>query len=609
MKKLNVNRDILTKGKVFALSLLLLGTAIIPTGCKKREVPKEEGTSQVFYLDQINTKDNSATFFNVGNFFVKGKSNLKDIQKANKKGVPAGVIINTVAENKAMIYKDAQYAKYILENSSIDYPVYLDVTNLLNNESLRMDEIITLISAFCSKLSSNNFFVGICGSSEDIKRLEENDKDGLLKAYISLPLDSSENTISTDIKNSIIDGNLNQISGFTNDDIYYVKEGDRLSDIAFAYELSVEDLLSYNNLKLDTDISEIEMLRIPTRNIPRVKTVNHTVENGSEPRIGLDMSYAQGNYKTDWDKLKENVSFIILRASYATVADEYFESFAEQCMQKNIPIGAYCFNECNPNDISNEDFKKLCENQTQKFIDTISGKHITLPAYLDQEKEYRYNEDQVVIMLDTWYEMLTNAGYTPGFYTTKSIYQEFKAKYDNRYGEGSLDKKFDRWIGGDFDYFNDAGFYWSKKTNTPMPYNSLVNLLSNKPLSPEDFSSSRWDLDGADIVQISEQGIGFGTGNGEGCVDVNITFKDYLNMAVEESVISEKEAKFLETMTPEQVSKVWYGFQTWYNCNPVEVGVLFGVTSAAACIALYTLFKNRQKLSKKFSMKVKTLRR
>lgn len=50
-------------------------------------------------MDKIKTGDNDVSLFNVGNFNVKGKSGLNDILKANKKNVPAGAIINTIAEN------------------------------------------------------------------------------------------------------------------------------------------------------------------------------------------------------------------------------------------------------------------------------------------------------------------------------------------------------------------------------------------------------------------------------------------------------------------------------------------------------------------------------
>ena len=48
-------------------------------------------------------------------------------------------------------------------------------------------------------------------------------------------------------------------------------------------------------------------------------------------------------------------------------------------------------------------------------------------------------------------------------------------------------------------------------------------------------------------------------------------------------------------MTPEQMSRIWYGFSNWCDCNPIEIGVLFGVTSGIAIIALYKVFKSKKK--------------
>ena len=601
MKKLEINRNLINSGKAFILSAVLLGSIMTFGGCKKKEVPDDTLTVQVMHIDSIKANDNSGSLFNVGNFKIKGNSNLNDIKRANKKGVPVGIIINTIAENKADIYKDAQYAKYLLENSDIDYPVYLDVTELLNNEKLRMDEIMTLISAFCSKLSSNKFYVGICGTYADLELLKNIDNNNILSAYTTLTLNENEEniTLSKSERAFIEENELNNPSGFTCDDIYYVKDGDKLSEIAFNYELSVEDLLSYNGLKSDAKISDITMLRIPTRNIPRVRTINRSVANMSDtPLIGADISYAQGNNKFDLDKMKSSLDFAIIRASQYFEADEYFEKNIDRCMQAGLPVRAYCFNEITPNHPDDADFKSAVEKQTQVFLDTISGKHITLPAYLDQEKEYKYSENQVVIMLDNWYDAMIKAGYTPGIYMPKSIYLDFKTKYDNRYGKGTFDSKFDRWIAGDYDYFNEANFYWDDEVNTPLPYNSLINLLNNKQLTPSDLSSERWDVENADIVQISEMGIaeGYGLGSEKNYVDIDITFKNYIEIAYEESLISEKEAEFLRTMEPEQVSKLWYGFSTWCNCNPLEVGALCGVTSAALVLAVYKIFKNKERL-------------
>ena len=57
---------------------------------------------------------------------------------------------------------------------------------------------------------------------------------------------------------------------------------------------------------------------------------------------GIDLS--THNQVTDWDKVRQAVDFIILRAGYgAGNIDEKLVPYAAACMEKGIPLGLYWF--------------------------------------------------------------------------------------------------------------------------------------------------------------------------------------------------------------------------------------------------------------------------
>ena len=47
----------------------------------------------------------------------------------------------------------------------------------MDNDSLRVDEVLSLISDFCSKLSTNRIYVGVAGTEANIAKLKEYDAD------------------------------------------------------------------------------------------------------------------------------------------------------------------------------------------------------------------------------------------------------------------------------------------------------------------------------------------------------------------------------------------------------------------------------------------------
>lgn len=573
------------KNRVAALSLsaTMLGTiALGLNGCSEKKYESQSDYYEVS-MDEVNPGENRAVLFNIGNYKISGRSNLHSVINANESGVAAGLIINTNAENKYDIYRDVEYVKYIIENSKVDYPVYLDVSRMMVNQKIRIDEILTLISSFCSKLSSNKIYVGVCGTEQDIKTLKDNDTGSVLSAYDILLLDNDpeinlevSSTIRknddeifytySNLQSIINEKNLNNPENFKLDHIHYVEDGERFSDIAFLYGISVEDLLLYNGYDLNTNISNIDKVRIPSVFLSTSKNEFSAIKN-DKPLVGVDISCYQNDI--DWNKMKEKVDFAIIRASWSTNVDTTYEIKAQKCMEYNIPMGAYCFNECRSEKyLNNDELKKAIEKQTSVFLEAISGKLITYPVYFDHEVGQDYTEEQVVVMLDTWHEMTSKAGYIPGFYSSQSTYQIFKRLYDSRYGQGSLDEKFDIWIAGDFNYFNNKGIYYR---GADVDIDNVRKNISD--VKTTDLSSPKYDLIAADVVQITERGVNSGATNDNGKVDIDVTFNKYVDKYVDFEQLTDEEKEFLATIEPEQKSEIIYEFSKFINGNIKGIGI------------------------------------
>lgn len=601
MKVQNVNHKLLKRIGAFALSAVALGSAIIYPHISKKSSGDMPVTTYNVFIDEVKKGTANTVLLNMGNHIVKGKSDELDIIRASKKNVPVGLIINTIASNKSEIYKDVEYVKYLLSKYDINYPVYLDVDRILSQESLRIDEMFQLITSFCTTLDANKVFVGICGSEDNINILKKNDTNKILSEYDTLIMKNNKNldlehSVSSIIKQSedgsfytnldiesiIGERNLNNKDNFKYDNVYEVKDGDKVSDIAFSNGLSVEDLLSYNNLSLEHGLDGVNRLRIPTSYYNDLFAKKFDPVILDEPIVGIDISYYQSHL--NWEEIKQKCSFVIMKSNQGESESLNFSVNAKKCMDYNIPMGVYCFNNYGlENGVARTDaeFKLLQENQAFKTIECISNKNIQLPVYLDHELSDILPDSQYVIMLDVWYDLISNAGYLPGLYASKSQYKNLKRAYDSYYGEGSLDSKFELWIAGCFDGIDyDAEYHYSQ-------YESGV--------VPTDFSSEKYDLKNPSTIQASQKGLGFGD---KGYVDVNFSYKDYTKSNEPKIDISDDLAEYLTSEKPNQKLRMQYDIEQFIDGNASKVSFCGGLTLGLS-LGLIAFIKTKKNIKRK----------
>ena len=450
----------------------------------------------------------------------------KKIRYCNKKDISLGIIVDSDAEREDAIYDDVDYVKGLVRDYNIDFPVYLNINNIITNDSLNNEMKTKIIKDFMEKCSANNIYVGLYGTDTNLCRVKKYcgivDYDAyLVQDNVDISYDGTYNVVEDldgnitsryDLANVIYKKKLNDCKFFSNDVKYTVSKDEDLADIALKYGMSVNEILKFNNIK-KSNVKTGTTLRIPcvistiVDELP--STSNYSFEKLDEPIRGCDISYAQGD-SMDWDMLSNNFEFVILKCSQGLDTDSYFEENAKNCNLNNIPMGVYCFNNywCD-NELEIDDFKKNEEAQADLALSLLSNKKVEYPVYLDIENVPDVNDESelsrknVEVMLNVWLDKVKSAGYIPGIYCNGSTY-EFLTKFVDY----DISDKFEVWIAGGNQFTGET---------TDIPFEDVV-------VSTESFEDYN-----ADIAQTTDSCVGAGAGNHLGHLDVDFSMVDYTN--------------------------------------------------------------------------------
>ena len=65
-----------------------------------------------------------------------------------------------------------QYYVEIVANYNIDFPVYLDINEIITNNDLNVEQKTKLITNFLEKCSANGMYVGIYGTDTNLCRVK-----------------------------------------------------------------------------------------------------------------------------------------------------------------------------------------------------------------------------------------------------------------------------------------------------------------------------------------------------------------------------------------------------------------------------------------------------
>ena len=150
-------------------------------------------------------------------------------------------------------------------------------------------------------------------------------------------------------------------------------------------------------------------------------------------KYGIDISAHNGNI--DFNKLKEQVDFIILRATWGTNTDSRFEEYYRECKAHGIPVGAYCYSYSLEAQTGIE--------EANYMLNLIKGKQFEYPIYIDMEDADNYKRNHgmpsnttLTAICNNFCDVIEKNGYYSGVYASQSWF--------NNQIKGIT--KYDKWI-------------------------------------------------------------------------------------------------------------------------------------------------------------------
>ena len=238
MSKVKVNKRLLAL--ILAGTMTAGATAFVPSALSNKKVEKEE--NRIGYTDinpffNFNVDEEDFVILDIGDHnTVRTHFEDRKMKYCNENDISLGIIVSPDSETESDIYDDVEYAKGIVKEYGIDFPVYLDIDRIITNDNLNNEMKTKLIKDFVEKCSANNIYVGLYGTDTNLCRVKQYcgiteydafvvmDKevieyDGSYNVYQDL-----EGNIEsyTDVSTIIQTKALNQSNQFTNDGSYTV---------------------------------------------------------------------------------------------------------------------------------------------------------------------------------------------------------------------------------------------------------------------------------------------------------------------------------------------------------------------------------------------------
>lgn len=129
---------------------------------------------------------------------------------------------------------------------------------------------------------------------------------------------------------------------------------------------------------------------------------------------GIDVSFAQG--RVDWDKLKGNIDFAILRCGYgnnqANQDDVQWARNVAECNRLGIPWGTYLY--------SYAESAADAGSEAAHVLRLLKGLKPTYPVYIDMEHDAAFRSRTLSTQIcKIFCETVSAAGFTAGVYANK----------------------------------------------------------------------------------------------------------------------------------------------------------------------------------------------
>lgn len=474
-------------------------------------------TINTLYNDDV--KEDNFVVLDVGSMDNKTLYMDSKIKYCNDNDISLGLVIDCDTENEYEIYDDIEFVKILISKYKIDFPVYISIDKVMANQNLDVTRKVKLVKSFLDKAIENGICVGIKGTDTNLCNFNKYCFDiSLYNIYLK---QDSENVkysgtytlienldgklkSSVDFSKVIEKDQLNNNEKFVEDAYYIVGDSDTIEEIALKFNLSVKDLLKYNNLKLE-DINVGTIIRIPNNSQELEVAFNKNISEFAVKK-GVDLSYCQT--EIDWSKLSSNVDFVIIKATEGTRVDPLLTSHLENAEENNMPIGIYSITRAT----TVEEIRK----EAQNLVELLKGLDITYPVYIDFEtnpgKDYEReiweqvtHSGKLKEMLEVWSDTVKSAGYIPGLYCNKSTYKSIYDQTNSK--ENAFLDRFETWIAGTDTYSTECDF------------NNIIDPGCNTSYQDVNIKCN--------MRQVSEACVGTGAGTYAGYVDFNYCYTDY----------------------------------------------------------------------------------
>ena len=133
MKRKNQVKNLNIRLKALAMAFMMTGTFAL-TGCSKKNSPSQDDAYKIVGTTDIDASKDKYDFivFDVGNHEKRTKA--KKIAR-KEDGIPEGIVISTEAETESEIYDDEEYARKLIYENDIDYPVFLNIEKIVKNKT------------------------------------------------------------------------------------------------------------------------------------------------------------------------------------------------------------------------------------------------------------------------------------------------------------------------------------------------------------------------------------------------------------------------------------------------------------------------------------------
>lgn len=374
----------------------------------------------------------------------------------SKNDISVGIIIEPDAKIKEDIYEDVEFTKGIIEQFNIDFPVYLNPENIIENKELNKTEQADLIAKFLYQLEENNIYVGLYGTSTDLQYITDNllpieqydcflVEDGKVEytGKASVRKDIRNNIESTykskeyndNLAEMIKQMNKNKKDSLKQTGYHKVQKDETLRDIANQHNLSESAILKFNEIE-EKDIKPGTKLRIPneiqnekTLVMPKLERLERAVYRG------IDISeYQTEPQNVNFSLLSKKIEAVILRIANQKrnitrddelIKDKHFDAYYEKCKDNGLLIGGYY--------VTHATTTEEARIEAELIINEIKDKKFALPIFMDfendlEEDKAEFNEikknKNLEEILAVTRDIFNQNGIRFGIYTSGSTYDE-----------------------------------------------------------------------------------------------------------------------------------------------------------------------------------------